>query len=129
MGYEVDGDIVSLHELLSKLIDENTPKFGTYEEIFLKIHSQLMELVTEIRVKKKVYDLSKKSGITKEMMDKIRKKFVCDESFTSGTTTEYVEVGVVSSTNGKEIGRKTRGSIVKMETPYPVTRAQSKRKT
>jgi len=71
MGYEVDEQIVELHvqHMLSQPKDPKAERFGTFEELSIKIHVELKELEIKRKVRKEVEHIAQGLGIPKEALD------------------------------------------------------------
>ncbi|XP_059078088.1 uncharacterized protein LOC131876662 [Cryptomeria japonica] len=81
MGYEVDEitlDTYAQH-LLSKLVDENKERFGTFKEKDLSLHKQFTKCGRKRKVRKEVEQLAEQMGITKEVVQRAREKNILEE--------------------------------------------------
>jgi len=76
MGYEVDEKILKLHvqHLLSQPKDPEAERFGTFQELSVKINVELRQPKIKRKVKREVEEIAKRYGILKEAVDANREK-------------------------------------------------------
>ncbi|XP_059073725.1 uncharacterized protein LOC131874392 [Cryptomeria japonica] len=113
MGYEIEANILNIYvgHLLSKSVDPNVPRFGTFKEKSIQVHVELPTLEIAKKVRKEE-QFSIAQGFTKEMIDEARTRFEEKKAGTSNAPTD----------------RQTRSANVKKENPPPPLEIQIGRK-
>lgn len=76
MGYEVDAQIIERYakHLLSKLVDTQEPKFGTFKEKDMELHKKFTQPKRIKRVTKMVEVVAEHMSFTKEAIKKAKEK-------------------------------------------------------
>lgn len=76
MGYEVDEKILNMYaqHLLSNPKDTTVERFGTYEELSMKLHVELRKPKINRKVRKEVEQLAENLGLTKEAVRQFRER-------------------------------------------------------
>ncbi|XP_059074853.1 uncharacterized protein LOC131874915 [Cryptomeria japonica] len=101
MGYEIEVDTAKLYAnmLLSKPVDRNAKRFGTYKEAISKIKRELKEPIIQKKVRK--------------MIDTLDKKYGGETSDATASIGTSEQIGAKSSKDGEQTKEKNKMSKTK----------------